>query len=337
MARSEARISVDIWDDADFCALSPGAQRMYAFLVSQRDLAHDGVLALRERRWARSAAGLTADQITSDLDELEHARFVVVDFEAEELLVRSLIRRDKIFRQPNVFRAAADHLEMVSSRIIREALAVELARVADEPMPEGSRTILDEMRAALPNPSGNPSPDPSEVPTPEGSDNPSEVPTRSTPGERGVVTVVSSTSPYPEPRSPDPVPRRTPPESESGAPAPTDAKKGHRLPDDFEPDSELIEWAREHAPTTSRADHEQFVDYWRGVPGAKGRKVDWRATWRTWMRREHERRAGSGARASPTSAPRPSTTDQRVQAALDAGARVQAQLDQQLPLREIAA
>jgi hypothetical protein len=38
-----------------------------------------------------------------------------------------------------------------------------------------------------------------------------------------------------------------------------------------------------------------FVDYWRGIPGAKGRKSDWPATWRTWCRRDNERTPrGSG-------------------------------------------
>jgi hypothetical protein len=29
-----------------------------------------------------------------------------------------------------------------------------------------------------------------------------------------------------------------------------------------------------------------FGDYWRGTPGAKGRKLDWTATWRNWVRNE---------------------------------------------------
>ena len=31
---------------------------------------------------------------------------------------------------------------------------------------------------------------------------------------------------------------------------------------------------------------EEFVDYWRSVPGAKGTKLDWPATWRGWVRRK---------------------------------------------------
>jgi hypothetical protein len=30
---------------------------------------------------------------------------------------------------------------------------------------------------------------------------------------------------------------------------------------------------------------QNFADYWEGVPGAKGLKLDWLATWRNWLRR----------------------------------------------------
>ena len=33
-----------------------------------------------------------------------------------------------------------------------------------------------------------------------------------------------------------------------------------------------------------------FRDYWIGVAGAKGRKADWRATWRNWVRRKAQDR-----------------------------------------------
>lgn len=78
-------------------------------------------------------------------------------------------------------------------------------------------------------------------------------------------------------------------------------RRGTRIPDDFEPTAEMVAWARTNAPTTNRTDHEAFVDYWRGRTGKDATKADWPATWRNWMRREHERRA-NGARASPTNA-----------------------------------
>jgi hypothetical protein len=244
MARSEARISVSIWDDADFLVLSSDAQRLFLFLCSQSDLAHDGVIALRERRWSKKAAGLTLAAITRALTELESARFVVIDEDAEELLVRSFIRRDKVYRQPNVLRAAADHLKSITSHRILTELAVELERIAaGADVPSACGGILAEMRSTVgkgtPNPSGNPSPgtpgdgegsgNPSGIPTPnpsgrtgnpaddnvsagvEGSGNPSRKgignPTPGTLGERGMVTAVSSASPSPVPRASGPRPR----------------------------------------------------------------------------------------------------------------------------------
>lgn len=247
MARSEARLAVTIWDDPDFLGLSPTAQRLFMFLVSQPDLAHDGVIALRERRWSKKARGLTVAQISADLDELSTARFVTVDDESEELLIRSFIRRDKVYRQPNVLRAALDHMAIVASPAILTAIAGELDRIsAGGDVPEPSGPLLDQMKAiarkGIGNPSrkgsGNPlSPD-STSPAVNGrtvaagdapsdaradvsagdkgsgnpSPNPSGNPTAGPPGERGVVTAVTTASPIPGPRASDPRPH-----SSSGA------------------------------------------------------------------------------------------------------------------------
>jgi helix-turn-helix protein len=79
---------------------------------------------------------------------------------------------------------------------------------------------------------------------------------------------------------------------------PRASDRGTRLPDGFAVTPEMAAWAREKAPSCGPTDHEAFCDYWHSVPGAKGRKRDWEATWRNWMRREHERRSRS-SRATP--------------------------------------
>jgi uncharacterized protein YdaU (DUF1376 family) len=67
--------------------------------------------------------------------------------------------------------------------------------------------------------------------------------------------------------------------------------RGERLPTDWVLPAEWYGWAREHRPDVdARAEAEKFRDYWTAQPGAKGRKTDWLATWRNWIR---------GARASP--------------------------------------
>jgi hypothetical protein len=199
MARSEARLSTSIWADPDFRALTRDAQWAFMFLISQHDLAHDGVLALRVRRLSQSAAGLTVAVLGEALRELERTHFVVIDRDCEELLIRSFIRRDKVFKQPNVLRAALDHLPMVTSPTIRAALAVELARISDEGVPDGSWTIVADMRKALPDPCANPSLNPSPNPSEMGTTDPSLDPSPGTPGVRGVVKTV--TTGFPAPRS----------------------------------------------------------------------------------------------------------------------------------------
>jgi len=51
----------------------------------------------------------------------------------------------------------------------------------------------------------------------------------------------------------------------------------------------MVEWANRETPgIDGRRATAAFIDYWKARPGAGGRKVDWSATWRTWMRREFE-------------------------------------------------
>lgn len=66
--------------------------------------------------------------------------------------------------------------------------------------------------------------------------------------------------------------------------------RGTRLPDDWVLSKALGEWALAEQPTWT-VDHvrkvaEKFADHWRAQPGQKGRKTDWAATWRNWVRTE---------------------------------------------------
>ncbi len=59
-----------------------------------------------------------------------------------------------------------------------------------------------------------------------------------------------------------------------------------RLPDPFNVSAVMCQWANERAPAVDLAfETEKFVNYWRGTGGTK---VDWVATWRTWMLKAQE-------------------------------------------------
>ncbi len=61
--------------------------------------------------------------------------------------------------------------------------------------------------------------------------------------------------------------------------------RGTRLPDDWVPSAEDYIFAKGHGKDPDSV-AEAFRDYWRAVPGAKGVKADWSATWRNWIRRD---------------------------------------------------
>jgi hypothetical protein len=64
------------------------------------------------------------------------------------------------------------------------------------------------------------------------------------------------------------------------------AKRGTRLQDDFEPDASCHDLAEKLLLSRGEGQKalDNFLDYWRSVPGAKGLKLDWQATFRNQLR-----------------------------------------------------
>lgn len=173
MARSHGRIYVTIWQDPDFLALPGSAQRLYLFLTSQANLNHLGVLPLTLRRWAQSCAPYSVEELRDDLAPLERARFVVVDGDTEEVLIRSLLRGDGVYKQPNVLRAAVTAAEGLHSAKLKRVVRAEVERIAATLLVEVAegkreevagllRTLAEGLAEPLANPSSNPSGTPHE-------------------------------------------------------------------------------------------------------------------------------------------------------------------------------
>lgn len=196
MAREYARIMTAIWRNAEFRALGETQQRAYLFLVTQPDISAAGVLALRVRRWADMSSSSTADSLAQLLKELEVGRFIVVDWDAEELLIRSFIRWDGGFNNPKRRPVIVRDAEAVESGRVRRALAAEFERcnlppLALDALPDSpsDRASHDELMG-YEEPSA---PEPIQVPFPQ-VDSLSASPSRSdAPSDGVVVTYLSST------------------------------------------------------------------------------------------------------------------------------------------------
>jgi hypothetical protein len=320
MARTEARIFTSIWSDPDFLSLTRDAQGLYMFLLSQRELSYCGVMPLRPSRWAPKAVGLTLADVERDLKELEgtacpspypaagegvqgagRSPFVITDSDTGEIFVRSLLRRDSAWKQPNLLKQAIDSSEEVESPRIRTALLAEVRRIPVDESPSAQvRTLISEWAEILGQGKAYPSPYPHPDPPGNPPDNPSG---------NGTDDPTADPSANARPRAGSSVPPISVPLSPTSLPPPPaiDRKQGTRLPGDFQPTPEMVTWFREHCPhVDGRREHEQFGDYWRAKPGKDGRKLDWVATWRNWMRTAEDRAAPRRR------APRASTTDQRV-------------------------
>lgn len=68
--------------------------------------------------------------------------------------------------------------------------------------------------------------------------------------------------------------------------------KGSRLNSEWSLPKAWGEWAMEQglSEVCVRRESERFKDYWAGVAGQKGVKLDWQATWRNWIRKALEDR-----------------------------------------------
>ena len=129
MARTQSRTKTDIWNNEEFRALSCNAQRLYWLLYSQPTISLCGVLALTAGRWCRMAQDDSREDVDAGLTELEAARFVIIDYQTEEVFVRSFMRNDGVWNSPKTQSAARDRVSAVMSSPLRRAIAVEMGRL----------------------------------------------------------------------------------------------------------------------------------------------------------------------------------------------------------------
>lgn len=154
-------------------------------------------------------------------------------------------------------------------------------RDVDSEITELNTELNTGLKTGLPTPT--PTPLPTEVPfisvSPDGDQ-------KNQAGENSVTDVSRETIPDTEKLKPD-KPPKPPPKS----------KRGTRLPDDWEPTTEFIDYAlnKGWSPEATNAEVENFRDYWIAKTGKDATKRCWFATWRSWIRNDLAKRGPGDA------------------------------------------
>lgn len=132
MPRKESRTNVGIWSDEEFTKLPRLAQHRYWQLYSQSNISLCGVVAYTPGRWRRQSHDDTSEAILDDLQVLSENRYLVVDFDTEEIFVRSFMRNDHVWDNPKTRGAAIAVAGGVLSTVLRSSIDVEMARLEQE-------------------------------------------------------------------------------------------------------------------------------------------------------------------------------------------------------------
>lgn len=94
MARSHAKVLVQVWRDPEWVALPSDAKLLYVLLLTQPKLTLVGSLEVTVGRWASSSPDWSTESVEIALATLEDARKVLVDRSTDELLIRSFTKND---------------------------------------------------------------------------------------------------------------------------------------------------------------------------------------------------------------------------------------------------
>lgn len=132
MPRDRATIFTAIWSDADWKSLTAEEQRLYFLLNTHPSLSYAGVADWRPGRLAKMCSGTTAADIAATGSALQAKRFVFIDEESEEVLVRSYIRHDGVLNHPKLAISFANAYSGVASPTIQAIITHELARLQGE-------------------------------------------------------------------------------------------------------------------------------------------------------------------------------------------------------------
>jgi hypothetical protein len=144
MARDHARLLTRIGGDPDWRGLLIAEHDAYLTVLAEPTLNYCGVTQLAVTRWANQARDSTQRTVRRALETLNERRYLVIDWDDEEVMIRSLMRNDKVLRQPNVARSAYMSFHQIRSPKIRAHALFEMHRIHEGPASDWSQRSFED-------------------------------------------------------------------------------------------------------------------------------------------------------------------------------------------------
>lgn len=147
MAREYVKSWFAMFTDEDFARQPYSDKWLYQVLLGQPALNYAGVQPINMRRWRKAMATDLGVPSESDLEKvlirMERRGYVFTDENTGEVLVRSFMRVDQVYKQPNTFKSGLRALAHIESPKLAAVMLSELSRM---PVPE---TKSDKLAAEL--------------------------------------------------------------------------------------------------------------------------------------------------------------------------------------------
>lgn len=131
--RIYAKAKVGMWSDPDFLELDPEQKTLYQLLFEHDGVNNAGITPWRPDELAPMVSPTaTGEDVRRIAQVLQDHKYVMVDEDTAEILVRSYIRHDDVIRQPNMCKPMAAAFNATKSRVLRQMMANELHRLCAE-------------------------------------------------------------------------------------------------------------------------------------------------------------------------------------------------------------
>lgn len=290
MARDRANINTNIWTDTHWRQLTRDQQWLYKLILTHPELSYAGVSDWRPGRLMQFSAGTSRQEIERIGAELQAERFILIDDDTEEVLIRSFLRHDGLLKNPKITISMVNAYGAIASNNIREAFIFELKRLHDE-QPELKAFESEKVLALLKNPSRSIQEfiqgfTPSildDLPQGLGEGLPQGLP-QSLPQSLGSgyplpTTTATTTATYPLTGVSAPATV----EHETG-------RTGTRIPKGFTATPEMIAWALDNCPNINwQSSTQKFKSHHASVAGRAQFKTDWHEAWKSWLLGDQDR------------------------------------------------